>query len=81
MRSKELEIIIYSIEFFLALYGGPDSSNGNADKDTDPGKPNKKPKPDDSKDGDTDNVDLCSGGSIDDIFGTEDGNYYVFKGL
>ena len=81
MRSKELEPIIYSIEFFLALYGGPDLSNGNADKDTDPGKPNKKPKPDDSKDGDTDNVDLCSGGSIDDIFGTEDGNYYVFKGL
>lgn len=68
------------IDAIQALYGGPDSSNGNADKDTDPGKPNKKPKPDDSKDGDTDNVDLCSGGSIDDIFGTEDGNYYVFKG-
>ena len=62
------------------MYGGPDSSNGNADKDEDN---SGKPKPDDSNsdtDGDTNNVDLCSGGSIDDIFGTEDGNYYVFKG-
>ena len=38
------------------------------------------PFPVDSDDDELDNAALCDGGSVDDIFGTDDGSFYVFKG-
>ena len=69
--TPNLELNQDDIDAIQSLYGIPKATL----------KPPETEKPTNDYDYDTiNNEELCSEGEIDDIFGTKDNNYYVFKG-